>query len=75
MTPRFPSAYQAGALRVELPAGDQELHRRGVVSRAETHLPVELVRFFDLCQVNFHAEARRIRDDDPATGDFQRVLR
>src|SRR3712207_9236678 len=53
------SADEAGALRVERPAGDEVLHRDGVVAGAQAVLEVELVRGGHGVPVELDAQAGR----------------
>src|SRR3712207_8949347 len=53
------SADEAGALRVERPAGDEVLHRDGVVAGAQAVLEVELVRGRHGVPVELDAQADR----------------
>src|SRR5437868_3593137 len=54
-------ADHAGPLVVELPAGNEELHRGRVVTRAQAMLPVELVRGGEPGLVDLDAEAGTLR--------------
>ena len=45
-------SHEAGALGVELPAGDQILHRHRVVAGAEAFLPIEFVGLIELIEVD-----------------------
>ena len=66
---------QARALRIEFPARNQELHRRGIISRAERHFFITLVGLFDFFHVHFDSKARRCGDGDGSVDNFQRLFR
>src|SRR3712207_8366644 len=67
------SADEAGALRVERPAGDEVLHRDGVVAGAQAVLEVELVRGGHGVPVELDAQAGCGGDGDRAVADLQRL--
>src|SRR5579883_3427076 len=67
------SPHQARALVVEGPPRNEELHRGGIIARAEAVLPVERMRCVDCGAVDLDAETRLIRDRDAAAADFQRL--
>lgn len=66
-------AHQAGALVVERPAGNEELHGGRVVARAEAVVDVEGVGRLDRRHVDFDAQARALGQRDLAADDLQRL--
>ena len=54
------SANHARSLRVELPSGDEKLHRARVIASTRSHLIVERMRPFDPLQINLHSQSRTI---------------
>src|SRR6185369_11876 len=67
-------ADKTGALVVEVPAGDQELHGRRVVARPQSHVLVGLMGLFDFGHVDLDTQAGLFRDADQAALDLQRLL-
>src|SRR4051812_12799209 len=69
------STHHAWPLVVELPAGDQVLHRDCVIAPSQSHAFVHLMRRLDLLHVDLDAEARLLRHLHHAADDLQRLLR
>src|SRR5678816_177339 len=72
---RSGSAVEGRTLRIEGPAGNQELHRAGVVARAQAVTQVELMRLLDLRHVELDAEAGPGRHRHQAAFDLERLAR
>ena len=51
------SSYQTRSFGIELPTGKEVLHRDRIVAGAKAHFLVEIVRFFELGEIDFDAEA------------------
>src|SRR5262249_50823196 len=68
------SAHHRGALVVEPPAGDQVLHRLGVVACAQRLVLVEPMRCLDLRHVDLDTETRPVGNGNCATDDLQGLL-
>src|SRR5438552_2083678 len=68
------STIEGRPLGIELPAGNERLHRHGVVARAQAVLLVELVGLLDLDHVELDPQARLLRHLHVAADDLQRLL-
>src|SRR5947209_18225097 len=69
------SAHEARALVVKGPAGDQVLHRSGVVTRAEPVGLVQRMRLLDGVAVDLDPKARPVGNGDLAAFDLERLFR
>src|SRR5580700_2134513 len=67
--------HQAGTIRIEYPAGQQKLHRRGVIACAKVELAIKLMCLFDLFHIRFDAEAGTFRNGNDAIANLKRFTR
>src|SRR5580692_2932051 len=70
---KYLSTHQAGTLVVECPAGNEVLHRDGVVARAKPLALVERMRGLQRSAVDLDAKPGPVRHRDPAALDLQRL--